>query len=302
LYLGKCETPVYGHKVVETYKHDTSFFTQGLYYDGSTGHMYESSGGYGTSRIKRYDFKTGEVFQSYKLSDRSLFGEGLAECNGKLYQLTWQSGKIFQYDKANFDKGYEKEYATPSAEGWGLTYDGVHLIYSDGTANIYFLDPNTLQVAKKILVMKDGNPVTRLNELEYINGEIWSNIWYSQQIVRIDPNTGIVNSVMDFSNLKSPSGDVMNGIAYDIKTGRIWITGKLWPYLYEVQVLDGPKGVYSPKKSEVTANVKQTASGGSVAAIVLAAVFAVGVFGYSYRKGYNNVKPTASKIVQSVRS
>jgi glutaminyl-peptide cyclotransferase len=226
---------VFGYKVVRTYPHDTDAYTQGLVYQD--GFLYEGTGLNGRSGIRRVNLATGKVLQKLDL-DAQYFGEGITLWRDKLIQLTWQSRIGFVYDRKSFRLLDTFVYRT---EGWGLTHDGKRLIQSDGTATLYFLDPQTLKETGQIQVTDRGQPVTNLNELEYIRGEIWANVWQSFRIARIAPATGQVTAWVDLNGILSASDqsshvEVLNGIAYDAALGRIFVTGKLWPKLFEIQV------------------------------------------------------------------
>jgi glutamine cyclotransferase len=227
--------PIYTYEVVNTYPHDPNAFTQGLVFlDGA---LLESTGLNGQSSLRKVDLKTGSVLKRVEVP-AEYFAEGLAALDGKLFQLTWQNQKGFVYDLESFK--LEKDFSY-EGEGWGLTTDGHWLILSDGTDQIRFLDPATFEVKQTIHVLARGQSVNRLNELEYINGEIFANVWGSDYVVRIDPTTGRVTGVIDFTGLLAPQDrsfdtDVLNGIAYDAKENRIFITGKKWPKLFEVRL------------------------------------------------------------------
>jgi glutaminyl-peptide cyclotransferase len=229
------EIPIYTYEVVNTYPHDPGAFTQGLVFlDGA---LLESTGLNGQSSLRKVDLKTGSVLMRVEVP-AEYFAEGLAVLDGKLFQLTWQNQKGFVYDLESFK--LEKDFSY-EGEGWGLTTDGHWLILSDGTDQIRFLDPATFEVKQTIHVLARGRSVNRLNELEYINGEIFANIWGSDYVVRIDPATGKVTGVIDFTGLLAPQDrsfdtDVLNGIAYDAKENRIFITGKKWPKLFEARL------------------------------------------------------------------
>jgi len=235
-------TPVtaknYGYTVVVAYPHDTKAFTEGLVYDN--GVLYESTGMRGQSSVRKVDLKTGKVLK-YRTVAARYFGEGLTLLNNRLFQLTWQENTGFVYDKNSFRPTRTFSYTT---EGWGLTTDGHALIMSDGSATIRYLDPNSLAVTRAITVTDAGQPVTQLNELEYIEGEIFSNVWQTDRIARIDPKTGHVVGWIDLSGLLLPTerigADVLNGIAYDAKGKRLFVTGKYWPKLFEIKLV--PKG------------------------------------------------------------
>lgn len=229
----------YTYRIVNTYPHDPEAFTQGLvYYDGL---LYEGTGRWGESSLREVALETGSVIRSHAL-EQQYFGEGIALLNDKIYQLTWQEQTGFVYDRAGFNTLQTFNYPT---EGWGITHDGQRLIVSDGTSTIYFWDPNTLQEIGRITVRDDQGPINRLNELEFINGEIWANIWMTNLIARISPETGAVLGYVDLTGLLDTSTltqpvDVLNGIAYDPQTGRIFVTGKLWPTLFEIEVIPAP--------------------------------------------------------------
>jgi len=222
--------------VLATYPHDTDAFTQGLVY--ADGYFYESTGLYGKSTLRKVEPATGKVVQELKLEDQ-YFAEGLALYEDQLYQLTWKEHTGFIYDKAFALLG---SFSYPT-EGWGLTTDGNSLILSDGSATLYFLDPQTLQTTRTVQVSQGGQPVEQLNELEYIQGEVYANIWYQDVIVRIDPSSGQVLGQIDLSSLREGENapdpaDVLNGIAYDTKESRLFVTGKNWPYVYEIALVN----------------------------------------------------------------
>jgi glutamine cyclotransferase len=224
--------PIYGINVVNSYPHDTAAFTQGLIY--LDGHIYEGTGQRGASSLRKVDLESGDVLQQSNL-DAQYFGEGITVFGDKIYQLTWTSGDVLIYDKESFALGNTLSIA---GEGWGLTHDGTHLIMSDGSSTLRYLDPETLEVVKSVTVTDGGIDVDRLNELEFINGEVWANVWKSPTIVRIDPESGVVNSRIDLSEINQQTGmdDVLNGIAYNLATDQIFVTGKNWNELYEIEV------------------------------------------------------------------
>lgn len=229
------EAKLWGVEVVAAFPHDPSAFTQGLVVH--EGVLYEGTGQYGDSSIRKVDLETGEVEKIEPLS-ALYFGEGIAILDDRLYQLTWQNQVGFVYEVDSFERIETFRY---SGEGWGLTHDGEHLILSDGTASIRFLDPDTFKVVKTIRVRDAGRPVVRLNELEFVDGEIWANIWYDDRIARISPDDGEVLGWIDLSDVY-PRGErgfenVLNGIAYDADAERLFITGKNWPQLYEIEVV-----------------------------------------------------------------
>jgi glutaminyl-peptide cyclotransferase len=227
------EVPVSTVRVINTYPHDPNAFTQGLAF--VNGELYEGTGRNGESSLRRVALATGELLQRRNLG-ALYFGEGITIMNERVYQLTWQSQLGFVYDRATFE--LQKTFFLPG-EGWGITHDGTNLIVSDGTAQLRFLDPETQQEVKRITVTEDGLPVNRLNELEYIDGEVWANVWYTDFIVRIDPATGQIKSKLDLTGLHPTRGadDVLNGIAWDASAERLFVTGKLWASLYEVEVV-----------------------------------------------------------------
>lgn len=227
--------PVYGYEVVHTWQHDPNAFTQGLVF--SAGNLIESTGQVGQSSLRRVELETGTVLQKVDVP-RPYFAEGATLLKGKIYQLTWQHHLGFIYDALSFDKIGQFNY---EGEGWGLTNDGQSLILSDGSNHIRFLDPESFQVRQTITVLDGRAPVNELNELEFIQGEIYANIWHADRVARIDPQTGRVVGWIDLRGLLAP-GDVqdeeavLNGIAYDESTRRIFVTGKLWPKIFEIRL------------------------------------------------------------------
>ena len=225
--LATAESPVSHYRVVRAYPHDPGAFTQGLIY--LDGYLYESTGLNGRSSLRMTDLTTGKVLQKQPVASQ-YFAEGMTNFAGKLYQLTWQNGKAFVYDRFSFKLLREHTY---TGEGWGLTNDGKRLILSDGTAQLRFIDPQTFAVTSKITVTDQGRPVDRLNELEYVRGEILANVWQTELIARISPTTGKVLGWIDLTGLLSQAEmqgvDVLNGIAYDAKQDRLFVTGKLCP-------------------------------------------------------------------------
>lgn len=230
--------PTYRFEVVNTYPHDGAAFTQGLVYH--QGQLYESTGLQGQSSLRRVELETGRVLRKVDIPQQ-YFGEGLVLFNNKFIQLTWVSGVAFVYDFNSFEQVGSFRY---SGEGWGITDDGQQLIMSDGTADLRFLDPTNFQEKRRVTVKDNGRSINRLNELEYIKGEIWANVWYTDRIVRIQPATGNVIGWIDLAGLLATAdnvggrADVLNGIAYDAERDRIFITGKLWPKLFEVRVVE----------------------------------------------------------------
>lgn len=234
--LATASSPVkYGYEVVATWPHDPQAFTQGLVF--RNGDFLESTGLNGHSSLRDVELKTGRVLKQISVPAQ-FFAEGLTVIGDQAFQLTWQNGRGFVYDVDTFQ--LKKEF-TYEGEGWGLATDGHWLILSDGTSRIRFLDPVTFQVVRTINVLADGKPVDRLNELEWINGEIFSNVWQTNEVVRIDPDSGRVRGVIDFSGLLAPQDhgpdtDVLNGIAYDAANDRLFVTGKRWPKIFEVRL------------------------------------------------------------------
>lgn len=227
--------PVQGYRLIRSYPHDPHAFTQGLLYSG--GALYESTGLNGQSTIRKVRLDTGEVLQVHRLEPH-YFGEGIALWGGSLIQLTWQSGIGFVYDPATFQRTRTFSY---KGEGWGLTHDGKRLILSDGSAYLRFLDPSTFRETGRMMVRDGGRPVTHLNELEYVRGEIFANVWQSERIARISPATGQVNAWIDLRGLlargEAAAADVLNGIAYDEAGDRLFVTGKLWPRLFHIEIV-----------------------------------------------------------------
>jgi glutamine cyclotransferase len=223
--------PVYTYRVIRRYPHDPAAFTQGLVY--FEGIFYEGTGLYGRSSLRRVDLETGQVLQRVDLAD-PYFGEGVAMAGDTLIQLTWREHTAFIYDRRTFAVTGQFTYTT---EGWGLTHDGQRLIMSDGSNTLYFRDPSTFEETSRVLVFDGATPVARLNELEFIRGEVYANVWQTDRIARIDPHTGRVTSWIDLTGLKPPQTDVLNGIAYDAMQDRLFVTGKLWPYLYEIELV-----------------------------------------------------------------
>lgn len=223
------------YEIVNSYPHDPQAFLQGLvWYDNG---FYEGTGLEGRSTLRRVEFPSGRVIKSISLAP-DLFGEGVALAGDHLVQLTWKANRGFVYDRDSFKLLREFKYDT---EGWGITYDGKNLLMSDGSSTLYYLDPETYQTVRRLNVTWNGRPQDQLNELEFIEGEIWANVWQENFILRIDPETGRVKSYLDMKNLFPPqlrtgSEDVLNGIAYDPQTRRIFISGKLWPRIFEIRL------------------------------------------------------------------
>lgn len=229
------QTPLLGYTVVATYPHDTSSYTQGLEF--LKGQLYEGTGNYGFSKLLQVDLKSGKPTRQLSLNPK-FFGEGITILHDTLYQLTWKENVVFVYEPKTFKKIKEFSLNTP---GWGLTNDGKSLIASDGTSNLYFYDPSTFRLLRTQGITEGGGPAFNLNELEYINGFIYANQYEYNYILKIDPESGQVVAKMDLSELvnrvrsKAAKMDVLNGIAYDSTTKKIYVTGKWWPELYEIQ-------------------------------------------------------------------
>jgi glutamine cyclotransferase len=231
--------PVSSYHVVHVFPHDPDAFTQGLVY--LDGFLYEGTGLNGRSSIRKVRLDNGEVLQIQRL-DQQYFGEGIAIVGNSLFELTWQAELGFIYDRTSFQRTGTFTY---KGEGWGLTYDGKRLIMSDGTSYLRFIDPSTRKELSRIQVRDAGKPVERLNELEYVKGEVYANVWQTERIARISPSTGQVLGWIDLSGLLSPReaqmADVLNGIAYDAQQDRLFVTGKLWPKLFEIKAVESPK-------------------------------------------------------------
>ncbi len=228
--------PTWSYKIKNSWPHDRRAYTQGLIF--RDGILWESAGQYGSSSLRKVELKTGKVLKQISVPPK-YFAEGMTVFNDKVFQLTWQEHKGFIYDPITFQKQGEFTY---TGEGWGLTHDGESLIMSDGTNVIRFLDPATLQMKRTISVSDAGEPIEQLNELEYINDEIYANIYQTDRIVRIDPKTGKILGWIDLTGIlktKDRTGeeDVLNGIAYDEAGKRLFVTGKLWPKLFEIEIV-----------------------------------------------------------------
>ncbi len=226
----------YRFRIINSYPHDANAFTQGLiFHDGA---LYEGTGLYGRSSLRKVALATGQVEQIHHLG-AGFFGEGIAICQGRLYQLTWQSRIGFIYEPRTFRKIGSFAYDT---EGWGLTCDGRQLIMSDGTNLLRFLDLKTMGVVRTLAVKAEGGPLANLNELEYVKGEIYANIWNADLIARISPRSGRVLGWIDLSGLRAMLGnsgrpEALNGIAYDEKGDRLFVTGKLWPKIFQIELV-----------------------------------------------------------------
>lgn len=234
--------PTYGYEIVNTFKHDAKAFTQGLVFH--EGFLYESTGQTGRSTLRKVELESGKVLQKYDLAPE-IFGEGMTILNGKVYQLSWQNGLAWSYNLEDFKLIKEFRYA---GEGWGLTHDGTNLIMSDSSHVLRVVNPENFETLRTIPVFRDnGIPLVKINELEWVKGEIWANVWHSEDIglpnhiARIDPNNG---KILGWINLDGISPEdtgrdgenVLNGIAYDEKTDRIFVTGKQWKRLFEIKL------------------------------------------------------------------
>lgn len=235
--------PLIPFTVVNKLPHDTTYFTEGLEFH--KGQLLESSGGNDDGSPYPSEFgvvnrETGKVVPKAKLDRSKHFGEGITVFKDKIYQLTWQSGAGFIYDAQTFK--LLKEFKLPTREGWGLTHDSASLIMSDGTSNLYFIDADSLRVKYTVNVIHNGSPIGNINELEYVNGVIYANRWGDTNILKIDPVSGKVLGQLDLSNLDKeakavyPGAAELNGIAYDSTTGKLYVTGKKWPFLYEIKI------------------------------------------------------------------
>jgi len=229
--------PIYGYEIVRSYPHDPNAYTQGLFF--RQGFLYESTGLEGRSSVRKVRLETGEVLQGINLP-AEVFGEGIVDWGDQVIGITWknQLGYVLKLDGFAFVKRFS--YA---GEGWGLTRNNLEIIQSDGTAELRFVDPQTLQEKRRLKVTADGRPVDQLNELEWVDGEIYANVWQTDKIARIDPKTGKVLGWIDLAGLlpkaerAASNADVLNGIAYDPVTKRLFVTGKLWPKLYQIKLV-----------------------------------------------------------------
>ena len=227
--------PIYSYNIINTYPHDVRAFTEGLVYEDEF--FYESTGRYNESTLRKVDLQTGEILNLHKLND-NYFGEGIAIYDNKIFQLTWKSNVGFIYDKDTFSLINKFYYNT---EGWGLTHNDEHLIMSDGTDEIYFLNPKNFKKVYSIKVHDEFRPITRLNELEFIQGEIYANVWRTDKIARICPHSGKITGWIDLKGLLSPkeykNAGTLNGITYDKQNNRIFVTGKMWPKIFEIKLI-----------------------------------------------------------------
>jgi len=231
------EAPVYGYRVIAAYPHDSQAFTQGLIY--RDGFLYESTGLWGRSSVRKVLLETGEVLQSRAL-DEQYFGEGLVDWGARLLQLTWRDNVAFVYGIDSFEPEGTFSY---EGEGWGITHDHQRLIMSDGTPTLRFRNPETFEELSSISVTDDGAPVWSLNELEFVGSDVYANVWQSDRVAIISPDSGVVVAWIDLSGLlteeERAAADVLNGIAFDEAGGRLFVTGKLWPRLFHIEVVTG---------------------------------------------------------------
>ncbi len=230
-------TPTHGYRIVREFPHDRGAFTQGLFHHD--GFLYESTGLRGASTLRRVELESGRVVAQHRLLS-TYFGEGSAIADGRIHMLTWTAGVGFVHDADSLRLLGEFRYA---GEGWGLTFDGRRLVMSDGTHVLRFRDPETHREVGALPVLDGGRPLTGLNELEWIEGEIWANIWTEDRIARIDPESGRVRSFVDLTGLlpaarRRADTDVLNGIAWDAERRRLFVTGKKWPTLFEIEVVE----------------------------------------------------------------
>ena len=239
-YLASSKTsqaaPIYTYRIINIYPHDSKAFTQGLAFVDDA--LYEGTGLRGKSSLRKVDLATGKIRKIHRLPPR-FFGEGITVYGDKVIQLTWQARKGFIYERESFQLMGTFNYLT---EGWGITHDGERLIMSDGTSILHLLDPETFKDIGRIEVRDSDGPVTRLNELEYVRGEIFANVWKTERIARISPRTGEVLGWIELKGILGPDQrtqrvDVLNGIAYDSKNDRLFVTGKLWPKIFEIELI-----------------------------------------------------------------
>jgi glutamine cyclotransferase len=226
--------PTYGFKIVNTYPHDRGAFTQGLFF--RDGFLYEGTGLRGRSSIRKVELETGKVVQGVELPPE-VFGEGITQWGDRLIGITWQEQTAFVLDMKTFKLWRKFSYP---GEGWGITHNDKELVMSDGSSELRFLDPLTFKELRRVRVTANGRPVDQLNELEWVEGEIYANVWQTDRIARIDPKTGQVKAWIDLTGLlpdRYGSDDVLNGIAYDPQKKRLFVTGKLWPKLFEIQLV-----------------------------------------------------------------
>ena len=235
----------FGYEVVERIPQPRENFVQGLQIVDGT--LYVGTGLYSESRLLAYDFPAMNLKKELALPDE-LFGEGITVLDDRIYQLTWRSGLLLEYDARSFERVNTHRITT---QGWGITHNGSQLIYSDGSHQLYFLDPSDMSLQRTLAVSLGSRPLPRLNELEWINGEIWANVWQSNQVVRINPENGQVVGIVDLRGLLDPAErqqdtDVLNGIAWDANNNALWVTGKRWPWLYQLRLRAFPAPTPNP--------------------------------------------------------
>jgi glutamine cyclotransferase len=233
---GSAGVPAFSYRIVNSYPHDRTAFTQGLVYDG--GYLYEGTGLHGYSSLRKVELESGNILKMRKLDPRH-FGEGITVLGNRIIQLTYRSRIGFVYEKSSFNLLRTFNYF---GEGWGITHDGKCLIMSDGTSKLSFLDPETFGVVKTVVVHDYRGEITGLNELEFVEGEVFANIWEEDRIARIDPETGRITGWSELGELLAPADgggfvDVLNGIAYDPLNHRLFVTGKLWPKIFEIELI-----------------------------------------------------------------
>jgi glutamine cyclotransferase len=251
---GQNSAPVLRCEVVASHPHDPGAFTQGLVYDD--GFLYEGTGRNGESSLREVELETGRVVRQIDL-DQRYFGEGIAVVGNEIYQLTWRSRVGFVYDKNTFRRLREFQY---TGEGWGLTFDGQHLVMSDGTETLRFYDPKTFREVRRVRVTDGGGRLGNLNELEYAGGFLYANLWHSEYVVKISPQSGAVVAWIDLRGLLPPGErpreeSVLNGIAYNAERGRFFLTGKYWPTLFEVRFVD-PSGQSNHEQDRGSRNAR----------------------------------------------
>lgn len=226
-----------GYTIVKIYPHDTASFTQGLIWFNNT--LYEGTGWFGESRLMKMNLETGKSTQKINIPDE-YFGEGITILNNKIYQLTWEQHKVFVYDLSTFKKIKEFDW---NMQGWGITHNGKQLLISTGDSNIYFVNPETFTIERTLGVYDNNGYLSNLNELEFVNGSIYANVYLRDYIAKINSETGLVEGRLDFTGLLQKTGqpiteetDVLNGIAFNPATNSFYITGKKWPALYEIKL------------------------------------------------------------------
>jgi glutamine cyclotransferase len=246
------EVPIYGYKITGKMPQARDNFVQGLQIvDGA---LYMSTGNYGQSKLRRYRLSDGALHSERRVDNR-LFAEGLTVLGEKIYQLTWKSRLVLVYNKDNLQG---LEYFRIPGQGWGLTTDGDNLIYSDGSDQLHYLSPQTKRITHSIKVTENGLPLRQINEMEWIEGQIWANIWQSNRIVMIDPKSGVVSAAINLHGLlpveeRQAGTDVLNGIAWNPDDGSVWVTGKRWPWMYQIELIPPADTKKPPEKhSEVT--------------------------------------------------